>query len=80
LARWRFAMVVAPSTSVEERRVLRELQRKLRVLDKEIERLRVAGDAESLRVSHEHLQTRKAIWAAYCDLRDRIDRRFGLAG
>jgi hypothetical protein len=73
-------MVVAPSTSVEERRLLRELQRKLKLLDKEIKRLRVAGDAESLRVSREHLQTREAIWAAFCDLRDRIDRRVGMAG
>jgi uncharacterized coiled-coil DUF342 family protein len=54
-------MVVAPSTSVEERRLLRELQRKLKHLDGEIKRLRAAGNAESLRVSQEHLQTREAV-------------------
>jgi hypothetical protein len=41
-------MVVAPSTTVEERRILRELQRKLRVLNDDILRLTRLGDAESL--------------------------------
>jgi hypothetical protein len=73
-------MVVPASTSVEERRILRELQKKLRLLDEDIERLRVAGDPESLRVSREHLVTRQKVWAAYCDLRDQINRRMDWPG
>jgi hypothetical protein len=49
------------STSVEEWRNLREHQKKLRLLDEDIERLRVAGDPESLRVSREHFVTREII-------------------
>jgi hypothetical protein len=72
-------MVVPASTSVEERRILRELQKKFKLLD-EVERLRVAGDPESLRASREHLVTRKKVWAAYCDLRDKIQLRMRWPG
>ena len=47
-------MVVAPSTTVEERRLLRDLRKKLRFMADEIQRLRLLGDAESLRVMREH--------------------------
>ena len=73
-------MVVPGSTSVEERRILRELQKKLRLLDEDIERPRVADDPESLRVSREHLVTREKVWAAYRDLRDKIDLRMHWPG
>ena len=73
-------MVVPASTSVDERRILRELQKKLKLLDEDIERLRVAGDPESLRVSREHLVTREKVWVAYCDLRDKIHLRMHWPG
>jgi hypothetical protein len=73
-------MVVAASTSVEERRRLREMRKKLRALDGEIERLCLLRDADSLRLMREHLQTREQIRTAQSDLRDRIDRRLGLPG
>jgi hypothetical protein len=73
-------MVVAASTSVEERRRLREMRKKLRALDGEIERLCLLRDADSLRLMREHLQTREQIRTAHSDLRDRIDRRLGLPG
>ena len=70
-------MVVAPSTTVEERRILRELRKKLRFMADEIQRLRLLGDAESLHVMREHSDNYQKAWDAYCDLRDRIDHRMG---
>jgi len=73
-------MVVAPSTTVEERRILRELQKKLRVLNDDILRLTCLGDAESLRLMREHLNTRDQVQGAYDELRERIDRRLEFPG
>ena len=70
-------MVVAPSSSVEERRILRELQKKLKVLNDDIQRLTRLGDAESLRLMREQLNTRDQVQTAYNELRERIDRRLG---
>ena len=70
-------MVVAPSSTVEERRILRELQKKLKVLNDDIQRLTSRGDAESLRLMREQLNTRDQVQAAYNELRERIDRRLG---
>jgi len=68
-------MVMAPSTSVEERRILRELLKKLTVLNGDIRRLAGVHDAESLRVMQERVVTRDQVLAAYNELRERIDRR-----
>ena len=70
-------MVVAPSSSVEERRILRELQKKLKVLNDDIQRLTRLGDAESLRLMREQLNTRDQVQTTYNELRERIDRRLG---
>jgi hypothetical protein len=69
-----------PSTTVEERRILRELQEKLRVPNDDIMRLTRLGDAESLRLMREHLNTRDQVQAAYNELRERIDRRLKFPG
>ena len=68
-------MVMAPSTTLEERRILRELQKKLRVLNDDIQRLAGIGDAESLRVMQERFIARDQVQTAYRELRERIDRR-----
>jgi len=73
-------MVVAPSTTVEERRILRALQKKLKVLNDDILRLGHLNDAESLRLMREHLNTRDQVQAAYNELRERIDRRLKFPG
>jgi hypothetical protein len=71
---------MAPSTTLEERRILRELQKKLRVLNDDIQRLACIRDAESLRVMRERSITRDQVQAAYNELRERIDRRLGFPG
>jgi len=73
-------MVVAPSTTIEERRILSELQKKLRVLNDDIQRITRLGDAESLRLMREHLNTRDQVQGAYDELRERIDRRLEFPG
>jgi hypothetical protein len=73
-------MVVPPSTTVEERRILRELQKKLTVLNDDILRLTRLGDAESLRLMREHLSARGQVQEAYDKLRERIDRRLEFPG
>ena len=73
-------MVVAPSTTVEERRILRELQKKLRVLNDDILRLTRLGDAESLGLMREHLNTRDRVQGTYNELREQIDRRLKFPG
>jgi hypothetical protein len=73
-------MVVAPSSTVEERRILRELQKKLKVLNDDIQRLTSLGDAESLRLMREQINTRDQVQAAYNELRERIDRRLKFPG
>ena len=73
-------MVVAPSTTVEERRILRELQKKLRVLNDDIVRLTRLGEAESLVLMREHLNTRDRVQGTYNELREQIDRRLKFPG
>ena len=73
-------MVVAPSTTVEERRILRELQKKLRVLNDDIVRLTRLGEAESLVLMREHLNTRDQVQGTYNELREQIDRRLKFPG
>ena len=73
-------MVVPPSTTLEERRILRELKKKLKVLSDDIRRLSRIGDAESLRVMRERFVTYEQVQAAYDELRERIDRRMEFFG
>jgi hypothetical protein len=69
-----------PSTTLEERRILRELQKKLRVLNDDRQRLARIGDAESLRLMRERSTTRDHVQAAYNELRERIDVRLKFPG
>ena len=73
-------MVVAPSTSVEERRILRALQKKLKALNDDILRLARLGDVESRRAMLERVSTRDQAQGAYDELRQRIDRRLDFPG